>query len=124
MKKSFYLAAVTAILLVMGLRYAHAQTAPSQILTLPNGLKYQYIGSTYDTVISPPRSTENAETIVNMGQQFETPRLFLWFQRIGTNAQVNRLNLIARLADQDGVERGTSARLFLDANSTLEHLEF
>ena len=128
MIKPIYLAVVTATLLAIGLRCIEARSFLSQTITLPNGEQYQYVGSSCDTVATPPQSTENSGkpvTLVNRGRQYETPVLFLWFQRVETKTHSNGLaqHFIARLADQDGVERGVTAHISFD-DVTWNYFEF
>jgi hypothetical protein len=82
-----------------------AQAAP-QVVTLTNGLKYQFAGATYSTKGVPP--SLEAESQFNAGQEYETPHLFVWFRLLGTNAPLGRSygQFDTRLADQVGVEEG------------------
>ena len=123
--KRFWLALATgAIIIAAAVLWP---TAPRQIITLPNGDKLEFAGTTYSTNIVPPsliyRVAENMPKAMadlirkhvwaqmprfdEPMMQYQTPQLLVWFRRLGTNAQANGLKpVITRLADQAGVEAG------------------
>ena len=110
-KEQIWLALVTAIFLNAGLLDSGAQTGSAPILTLPNGAQLVFAGTTYGTTNTPPSPEKyigRRGVQFNPGETFETPQLFVWFQWKETNAPPGRRmpTLIARLADQKGVERG------------------
>lgn len=118
---------VAAIAVTAWLVWDRTPTGPPQIVTLPTGEKYLFAGVTYGTKNVPPlfeaklvnslpkNLTNLAYRYVglqisqfNRGLKFQTPQLFVWFRRIGTNVPPRRTSsiLVARLADQTGVETG------------------
>ena len=112
--EQIWLALVTAIFLNASLLHGDAQPGSVPVLTLPNGAQLVFAGTTYGTTNTPPSPEKyigQHNIQFNEGETFETPRLFVWFQWKETNAQLGRTmpTLIARLADQKGVERGVNS---------------
>ena len=106
-----------------------AQSTSSQIITLPKGEQYRLAGLTYGITNVPPLSEKNIGTPVtqfNEGQKFETPQLFVWFQWVETNALPVRPSptLAARLADQEGVERGATTYPAFSSGVTWDYAGF
>jgi hypothetical protein len=118
---------------------------PPQIITLPDGSRYLFAGVTYSTRNVPPTFVAHfvswlptplakmAKRLVgkrisqlNEGGKFETPQLFVWFQRLGTNAAAStRLAAIsAMLADQSGVEAGVTGFPGFDSGVTWHYGQF
>jgi hypothetical protein len=118
---------VAAIAGTVWLRRDRTPAGPPLILTLPNGDKYQFVGTTYDTRNVPPSAEARLVSLLptglerwaqshagrkisqyNSGQHFETPQLFIWFHRLGTNVTPSTPGppLTARLADKTGFEAG------------------
>jgi len=127
--KRIWLALVVATAMTGGLRCIEAQPTPPQIITLSNGEQYQFAGVTFDTINVPPPSRKNIGariTQFNEGQKSERPQLFVWFQWSATNAPSARRTsaLIARLADQGGVERGATTDPAFDRGVTWDYAEF
>ena len=100
---------------------------PPLILTLPGGEKYRFMGTTYGTRNVPPSFDAKVVSVLpdrlanlarkrvgpqisqyNQGQKFDSPNLFIWFQRVGTNVSVwpPGQTFDARLADEAGIEAG------------------
>jgi hypothetical protein len=100
---------------------------PRQIVTFPNGDKYQFAGTAYSTTAVPPSLAAQAVSLLpapladrarkrfaaslsqnRPGVKFLSPKLIVWFRRLGTNAVPPSpgLNLNAMLADQAGVVAG------------------
>jgi hypothetical protein len=100
---------------------------PPQIVTLPNGEEYQFAGTTYGTTPVPPSLAARAVSWLptplaerarkrfagtlsqnRPGVKFLSPRLIVWFRRLGTNAVPASpgLNLNVMLADKAGVTAG------------------
>jgi hypothetical protein len=98
-----------------------------QIVTLPDGEKYQFMGATYGTHNVPPvleakvvsllprplanlaqRHIGNSISQWNAGQEFDEPRLFVWFKHLGTNTPAPSMipGPVAFLADEAGIELG------------------
>jgi hypothetical protein len=127
--KRIWLALGAATAMTSGLQCVEAQPTPPQIFTLSNGEQYQFVGTTHDTVNVPPPSRKYAGkhiTQFNEGEKFDTPQLFIWFQWWETNAPPTRgaPALIARLADQKGIERGASTYPAFDSGVTWDYAEF
>jgi hypothetical protein len=115
-----------AIFLEVSVSDTRAQPTSSQIIALPNGAKYELVGTTYGISNTPPSFLNNSGTPLtqfNEGEKSETPQFFVWFQ---TNAPSTKPmpTLIARLADQNGVERGVSAYPAFASGVTLSYAEF
>ena len=119
-----------AIAVTAWLVWDRTPTGPPQIVTLPNGLEYQFAGVTYGTKNVPPSLEAKVVNLLpkrlanlaqkyagtkisqyNAGGKFETPQLFVWFRPVGTNAPLGSTGsvLVARLTDQAGVEAGGPA---------------
>ncbi len=93
------------VLATTALIWWHAAHAfPEQIITLPNGHQYRFAGVTYSKDNVPPsmlarvvrhlpnswarrieKYTAPRISQMSQGQQFDTPQLFVWFTRVGTN---------------------------------------
>jgi hypothetical protein len=105
-----------------------AHQAPPQIITLPNGERYQFVGATYGTRNVPPvlaaelvswlparlaslarRYIGGSAVQFRAGGKFGKPRLLVWFRALGTNAFVPSIVLDDRLADQAGNEAGVES---------------
>jgi hypothetical protein len=116
---ALFLAAVAVAVWVM---WDRGPSGPSQILTLGNGEKYQFVGTTYGTRNVPPsfeaklvsalpaRLANLARKYVgpqisqyNAGEKFDPPHLFIWFRR-NVPASTPGPPLTARLAVQEGIE--------------------
>jgi hypothetical protein len=119
--------AVAAIVVTAWLLWDRTPTGPPQIVTLPNGLEYQFAGVTYGTKNVPPSLEAKLvnslpKGLANMTRRYAGPKigqynsgasyketeLFVWFQRLETNMPlgITSSTLAARLADQAGVEAG------------------
>ena len=104
-----------------------APAGPPIILTMPNGEKYQFVGTTYGKKNVPPSLEAKLVSALpwclanwaqkyvgpqishyNGGEKFETPNLFIWFQLPRTNAPRSSLGqqFCASLADEAGIEAG------------------
>ena len=72
-------ALLAAILLNAGLPVANAQSAPSKIVTLSDGGRYEFAGVTYGTNQTPEFDPSPLE-------QYQTNEwsLRVWFRRLGT----------------------------------------
>ena len=110
-QEHIWLALVTAIFLNAGLLDGSAQPGSPPILTLPNGAQLLFAGTTYGTTNTPPSPEKyigQQNIQFNKGETYQTPRLFVWFTWKETNASPGGTmpELIAKLADQRGVERG------------------
>jgi hypothetical protein len=111
-------------------RWDSAHQAPPQILTLSDGSKYQFIGTTYGVNNVPPMLKARLVRVLprpladwvrkhvgqdftqyNEGERLETPQLFLWFKQWATNSStgVPGPPLVARLTDDAGMEAGLPA---------------
>ena len=98
-----------------------------QIVTFPNGDKYQFAGTAYSTTPVPPSLAARAVSLLparladrarkrfaaslsqnRPGVKFSSPQLIVWFRRVGTNAVPTSLgyNPSVMLADQAGVVAG------------------
>jgi hypothetical protein len=116
---------VLAIAVAGGLLWKKAP--PPQIVTLPNGQKYQFAGTTYSTTPVPPSLAARAVSWLpapladrarkrfaaslsqnRPGAKFPSPQFMVWFRRLGTNAlpTSSGLNPSVVLADQAGVVAG------------------
>jgi hypothetical protein len=127
--KRIWLAFVAATAMTAGLQSIEAQPAPPQIIILSKGEQYQFAGVTYDTINVPPPFRKYVGTRVtqfNEGQKFETPQLFVWFHWVETNVPSTRTTptLVARLADQSGVERGALTYPAFTRDVTWDYAEF
>jgi len=115
-----------AIFLKVSMSDTRAQPTSSQIIGLSNGAKYELVGTTYGISNTPPSFLNNSGaplTQFNVGEKAESPQFFVWFQ---TNAPSTKPmpTLIARLADQNGVERGASTYPAFASGVTLSYAEF
>jgi len=136
---------VAAIAVTAWLLWGRTSTGPPLILGMPNGEKYQFAGETYGTKNVPTsleakvyhslpqrlaseadRYVETEISQVDMGEKFETPQLFVWFRRLGTNAPPGSTTptLIARLTDQAGVEAGVRAYANFSGNVAWAYAAF
>src|SRR3954468_15634362 len=101
---------------------------PPQIILLPNGDEYRFVGTTYGTRDVPPSFSERLVDDLPMEaanairrtfggsvrwygpvQTFDTPQLFVWFEpwKVKTSGKVMLLSAI--LADEQGREGGTQS---------------
>jgi hypothetical protein len=138
-----------AILLVVAATVAAAvlwnrahQPAP-QIITLPNGDQYRFAGVTYSTRNVPPVFAARLQRVLpnimanltrkylqtdtsqfNQGQTFSSPRLFVWFRRMGGNTPFTMTNLTARLADESSLEGGASSYVPFTRSVAWTYAEF
>ena len=103
---------------------------PPQIITLPNGEKYEFAGVTWGREAVPP--TLDAQVVhrlpaalgnwlrnrypkrlsqMNLGDKYPEPRFFIWYRHVGTNvsSRAYQENFIPRavLADEAGVKGGS-----------------
>jgi hypothetical protein len=128
-REPIWLALVTAIFLSASLLDVSAQPGSPPILTLPNGAQLVFAGTTYGTINTPPSPEKyigQHNIQFNEGETFETPQFFVWFQWKETNAPLGRTmpQLIARLADQKGVERGAVSYPAFSDGVPLSYVEF
>jgi hypothetical protein len=98
-----------------------------QIVTFPNGDKYQFAGTAYGTTAVPPSLAAQAVSLLPApladrarkrfaasltqnypGVKFSSPQLIVWFRRVGSNAVPTppTYNPTVMLADQAGVVAG------------------
>jgi len=118
---------VVAVAIGAAVSWNRRHQAPPQIITLSNGDQYRFVGATYSTKNVPPVFAARLQRLLpksvanwsrkylrtdtsqfNQGETLDSPRLFVWFQRLGTNTPFSVTNLTARLADESGVEGGAS----------------
>ena len=128
-QEQIWLALVTASFLNASLLDVGAQPGSPPILTLPNGAQLWFAGTTCGTINTPPSPEKyigQHNIQFNEGETFETPQLFVWFQWKDTNAPLGRTmpQLIARLADQKGVERGALSYPAFSDGVPLSYVEF
>jgi hypothetical protein len=118
------LGCVLAFTVVDGLLW---KREPPQIVTLPNGEKYQFAGTKYTTTPVPPSLAARAVSWLPValadrarkrfaaslsqnrpGAKFPSPQLVVWFRRLGTNGlpAAPRYNPSVMLADQASVVAG------------------
>jgi hypothetical protein len=96
-------AVLAAIVLKALLLTAHAQPSPSQIVTLPDGERYEFAGVTYGTNHSPEFDTRPLDS-----SQTNEQSLRVWLRQLDSNApSTGGIQLIsAALADQSGALAG------------------
>lgn len=128
-KELIRLAFVTVSFINASLLDSSAKPDLTPILTLPNGVQLLFAGTTYGTTNTPPSPEKyigQHNLQFNEGETFETLQLFVWFQWRETNASLGRTmpTLIARLADQKGVERGAVSYPAFHDGVPLSYAEF
>jgi len=111
-----------AVAVAVWVMWDRRPAGPPIILTMPNGEKYQFVGTTYGKKNVPPffeaklvnalptRLANWARKYVgpqisqyNAGEKFDPPHLFIWFRR-NVPASTPGPPLTARLAVQEGIE--------------------
>lgn len=127
MRKRTKLALVAALVAAVLVPVLWRKDPPPQIITLPNGERYEFAGVTWSREAVPP--TLDAQVVhrlpaalsnwlrkrypkrlsqVNLGQKYPEPRLFIWYRYVGTNTS-NAMSGGPRavLADEAGVKGGS-----------------
>jgi hypothetical protein len=138
------LLAVTVIAVMAAILWPKPREAP-QIITMPDGQKWQFIGTTYGTnhvmgsavarLVNhlPPSAAKYARKLfgTRLGQittqQTTEPSLCVWFRPLVTNLPVlaawsSYPSITAKLADEQGVEGGTKPYVPWIANRAVSPL--
>jgi hypothetical protein len=124
--------------------WGRAHQAPPQIITLPNGERYQFVGATYGTRNVPPCLAAKLVTWLparaaalarkyfgaqvsqfNEGEDYGIPQFFLWFRRLGNASKRYSYSYCpVRLADRNGVEAGTPGDIDFESRTTWSYACF
>ncbi len=133
------------VAIVVGSRLGHS--SPEQIITLPNGDQYRFVGTTYSKENVPPaflarlvswlpsglaefarKHIRTGITHYNVGTKSDTPQLFIWFQFVGTKATgpmpSSSFSSNARLADEAGVQSGPTGFIGFSRNVAWCYVSF
>ena len=150
-KRLFWAALATAIVVAVagGIWWWTAHQPPPQIITLPSGAQYRFAGVTYGTNNVPPsllakmahwlpaplamrvrKYAGDRISMVNEGEVFDLPHLFVWLKRVGTNAPGGTRTIpqgfmpTAVLANEAGVLAGEQTYEYFQDNATWVFMSF
>ncbi len=131
-KKRIWLALAVAVVVVAigGAWWSAAHQPPPQIITLPTGEQYRFAGATYGTKNIAPTVAAHIFNLLPLQfeiiarkylkarvgnyppiQKFDSPQLFAWFERLGTNSSpAPTLTVLgAFVANESDVEGGVQS---------------
>ena len=114
-------AVLGAIVLKAVLLAAHAQPSPSQIVTLPDGERYEFAGVTYGTNHAPEFEVRPLDS-----SQTNESSLRVWFRLLGANtpSTAGFQWISAALADQSGALAGKGDELIFFRRGPLQFATF
>src|SRR5579863_7970186 len=97
--------AILAMVVGGGIWWAAGRSGPEQLIALPNGDKFRFVGTTYGTDTAPPSMIakvihrlpdssveflqkplgQRIGDLIYYDETFDRPRLLVWFRHIATN---------------------------------------